>query len=84
VLPSLAALAAGACFAPVTVRRYGKTATVQAAAITCLWHGVFGARQVQVVLIRDRAQAGYDLALATTDLAACPAAVIEGGSLARG
>ena len=76
-LPSLAALAAGACFAPVTVRRYGKTATVQAAAITCLWHGVFGARQVQVALIRDRAQAGYDLALATTDLAACPAAVIE-------
>ncbi|HLQ55408.1 MAG TPA: hypothetical protein VK162_14205, partial [Streptosporangiaceae bacterium] len=71
------ALAGGACFAPVTVRRYGKTATVQAAAVTCLWHGVFGARPVQVVLIRDRAQAGYDLALATTDLAASAAAVIE-------
>jgi hypothetical protein len=76
-LPHLAALAGGACFAPVTVRRYGKTATVQAAAVTCLWHGVFGARPVQVVLIRDRAQAGYDLALATTDLAASAAAVIE-------
>ena len=74
-LPSLAALADSASFAPVTVRRYGKTATVQAAAITCLWHGVFGARPVQVVLIRDRTQTGYDLALATTDLAASPAAV---------
>ena len=31
----------------------------------------------QVVLIRDRTQTGYDLALATTDLAASPAAVIE-------
>jgi len=49
-LPSLAALADSASFAPVTVRRYGKTATAQAAAITCLWHGVFGARPVQVVL----------------------------------
>ena len=76
-LPSLAAVAGSASFAPVTVRRYGKTATVQAAVITCLWHGVFGTRTVQVVLIRDRTQTGYDLALATTDLAASPAAVIE-------
>jgi hypothetical protein len=76
-LPHLTALADSACFAPVTVRRYGKTATVQAAAVTCLWHGVFGARPVQVVLLRDRAQASYDVALATTDLAASPAAVIE-------
>jgi DDE superfamily endonuclease len=75
-LPSLASLAATAQFAPVTVRRYGTTATVQAAVITCLWHGVFGARQVQVVLVRERAKAGYDAALATTDLAASPAAVI--------
>jgi hypothetical protein len=74
-LSSLAALADSASFAPVTVRRYGKTATVHAAAITCLWHGVFGARPVQVVLIRDRTQTGYDLALATTDLVASPAAV---------
>ena len=76
-LPRLAALANSASFAPVTVRRYGRTATVQATVITCLWHGVFGARQVQVVLIRDRTQTGYDLALATTDLAASPAAVIQ-------
>jgi len=76
-LPSLAARAGSASFAPVTVRRYSKTATVQAAAITCLWHGVFGARPAQVVLIRDRAQTGYDLTLATTDLAASPSEVIE-------
>ncbi len=76
-LPSLAALAETACFAPVTVRRYGKTATIQAAVVQCLWHGVFGTRPVQVILIRDRAPAGYDLALATTDLAATPARAIE-------
>jgi hypothetical protein len=76
-LPGLEALAATVTFAPVTVRRYGKTATVQAAAITCLWHGVFGPRPVKAVLIRDKAKAGYDLALTTTDLAASPARVIE-------
>jgi hypothetical protein len=38
-LPSLAALADAAPFALVSVRRYGKAATVHAAAITCLWHG---------------------------------------------
>jgi len=76
-LPTLAVLATTAQFNPVTVLRYGKTATVQAAAVTCLWHGVFGARAVQVVLVRDRAKDGYDLALATTDLAASPATVIE-------
>ena len=35
-LPSLAALAETAGFAPVTVSRYGSTATIHAAAITCL------------------------------------------------
>jgi Transposase DDE domain len=64
-------------FAPVTVHRYGKTATVQAAVIQCLWNGVFGPRPVQVVLIRDRAKTGYDLALAATSPAASPAQVIE-------
>src|SRR5207245_1867760 len=76
-LPSLAALATTAAFAPVTVARYGKTTTVEAAAITCLWHGVFGARPVQVILVRDKARTGYDLALATTDLAASPVQAIE-------
>jgi hypothetical protein len=36
-LPSLAALAAGQALAPVTVARYGKTVTVHAASLTCLW-----------------------------------------------
>jgi hypothetical protein len=77
-LPSLAGLAKTAAFSPVTVTCYGRTATVPAAAITCLWHGVFGARRAQVILIRDKARpGGYDLALATTDLTASPAAVIE-------
>jgi DDE superfamily endonuclease len=76
-LPSLGMLAGQMTFTPVTVRRYGKTATVHAAAITCLWHGVFGSRPVQMVLIRDRTQTACDLALATTDLAASPAQIIE-------
>jgi hypothetical protein len=41
---------------------------VHAAAITCLWYGVFGSRPVQVILIRDASATGYDLALVTTDL----------------
>ena len=43
-LPSLAGLGGSASFVPVTMRRYGKTTTAQAAAITCLWYGVFGVR----------------------------------------
>ncbi len=76
-LPALAALAAGAAFTPVTVTRYRKTAAVQAAAVTCLWYTAFGSRPVQVILARDRARTGYDIALVTTDLDASPAAVIE-------
>ena len=76
-LPSLDGLAATAAFAPVTVTRYGATATVGAAAVTCLWYSVFGTRPVTVVLIRDRARTGYDLALVTTDAAASAAQVIE-------
>ena len=76
-LPSLTHLAARAGFAPATVTRYGKTTTVHAAAITCLWYGVFGSRPVQVILIRDASATGYDLAVVTTDLNADPAQVIE-------
>ena len=76
-LPSLAELADTAAFTQVTVTRYGKTATVSAAAITCLWYSVFGARPVTVVLIRDKSKTDYDLALVTTDLDASAARVIE-------
>jgi len=76
-LPSLTRLAATEAFTQVTVTRYGKTATIQAAALTCLWHSVFGTRPVTVVLIRDKSKTGYDLALVTTDTAAFVAHVIE-------
>lgn len=71
-LPALAAIAATAEFTPVTVTRYRKTATVRAAALTCLWHTVFGAQQARVILIRDTAACGFNLALVTTDLHATP------------
>jgi hypothetical protein len=76
-LPKLAGLAAAAAFTQVTVTRCGKTGTVQAAAVTCLWYTVFGTRPVQVVLVRDKSASGYDLALVTTNLNAIPAQAIE-------
>jgi hypothetical protein len=39
-LPALDRLAATTVFTEVTVTRYGKTAAVSAAAITCLWPSV--------------------------------------------
>jgi hypothetical protein len=53
-LPCLARLAATLEFTPVTVTRYGKTQSVQAAAVTCLWYHVTGTRRVTVVLLRDK------------------------------
>lgn len=76
-LPALKILAARAAFTQVTVTRYGKTTTIEAAVVTCLWYSVFGSRPVQVVLIRDRKTSGYDLALVSTDQAATAAQVIE-------
>ncbi len=76
-LPSLAKLAQAAAFAQVTVTRYGNAETVSAAVVTCLWYSVFGGRRVQVILIRDKSETGYDLALVTTDLNAAAAQVIE-------
>ena len=77
-LPALKVLAARATFTDVIVTRYGKTATMQAAAITCLWYSVFGPRTVQVILIRDKTlSGGYDLALVSTDLTATAAQITE-------
>jgi hypothetical protein len=76
-LPPLAGLAATAEFSQVTVIRYQKTETIQAAMITCLWYSVFGSRPVRVVLIRDKSKAGCDLALVTTDRDATMIQVIE-------
>jgi len=76
-LSSLAALATTMTFAPATVTRYGSTTTVSTAVLRCLWYGVFGPQQVQVVFVRDRSKNGYDIALVTTDLGATAAQVIE-------
>lgn len=76
-LPTLATLAAHATFTPTAVTRYGQTATVGVAVIRCLWYGVFGPQQVQVILVRDKAKTGYDVALVSTHLSATPAQIIE-------
>ena len=76
-LPSLAKIAAAAAFSQVTVTRYGKTETIAAAAVTCLWYSVTGARPVTVILIRDKSRTGYDLALVTTEKNPRIARVIE-------
>jgi len=76
-LPSLAKLAAAAVFSQVTVTRYGKTETIAAAAVTCLWYSVTGAAPVTVILIRDKSKTGFDLALVTTETNPEIAAVIE-------
>jgi hypothetical protein len=76
-LPSLAKLAASAEFSQVTVTRYGKTETVGAAVLTCLWYSVFGAQPVTVVIVRDKPGSGFGIALVTTDRDATAAQVIE-------
>jgi len=76
-LPSLAGLAAAAEFSPVTVTRYGRTETVAAAVVTCLWYSVFGSRPVTVVIVRDKPGSGFGIALVTTDREATAEQVIE-------
>ena len=76
-LPSLAKLAAAAEFSQVTVTRYGRTETVAAAVVTCLWYSVFGSRPVTVVIVRDKPGAAFGIALVTTDRAATAEQVIE-------
>jgi hypothetical protein len=76
-LPSLAKMAAAAEFSQVTVVRYGRTETVAAAVVTCLWYSVFGSRPVTVVIVRDKPGSGFGIALVTTDRAATAEQVIE-------
>jgi hypothetical protein len=68
-LPSLAAITAAREFSQVTVTRYGKTETIHACALTCLWYYVTGTVPVTVIFIRDKKKAGHDLALVTTEKA---------------
>jgi hypothetical protein len=79
-LGTAADLAATAAFTKTTVERYGRTDTVYLATVTCLWYGVFRARTVRVVLLREAdttRSRGYDLALVTTDTDAPPQQVIS-------
>jgi hypothetical protein len=76
-LATLVKLATKATFTPATVTRYGTTTTVSVSVIRCLWYGVFGPQSVQVVFVRDKSKAGYDVALVATDLVASAAQVIE-------
>ena len=76
-LPSLAKIAAAAVFSQVTVTRYGKTEAIAVHALTCLWYSVAGARPVTVILIRDKKETGFDLALVTTEKNPDTATVIE-------
>ncbi len=57
--------------------RYGATNTVATAVISSLWYGAFGTQPVQVILLRDGATTGYDIALVSTHLTATAAQVIE-------
>jgi hypothetical protein len=76
-LPSLSALAAAAEFSQVTVTRYRKAETIEAAMVTCLWYSVFGPRPVTVVLVRDKPGRSFGIALVTTDRGATMTEVIE-------
>jgi hypothetical protein len=76
-LPSLAKMAASAQLSQVTVTRYGRTETIGAAAVTCLWHSVFGSQPVTVVIVRDKPGSGFGIALVTTDRAATAGQLIE-------
>ena len=49
-LPALDGLAAAAAFTQATVTRYGKTAAISAAVVTCLWPSVFGRSRAAVFL----------------------------------
>ena len=74
-LGSLAQLAASAVFAPVTISGPGgRTRVEHVWSTTCLWYGPFHTRPVVVMLIRkpDRAD-GFDVAIASTDIAATTA-----------
>ena len=56
-------------FALHEVTRYGRGGIAAIACFACLWPSVFGARPVQVVLVRGPdAPDGFDLALVSTDL----------------
>jgi DDE superfamily endonuclease len=57
---------------------YDQPRTVELTSLVCLWHTVFGAQPVRVVLVREPgAPDGYELALVSTDPDASPAALVQ-------
>jgi SRSO17 transposase len=61
-----------------TVRRYGKTETLELAEIDCLWEPLGPDAAVRVILVKDTTKpCGYQLALITTDLTATAAQLVE-------
>jgi hypothetical protein len=78
-LPSLAELARTSGFAPVALTDPdGRTRTMHAASVRCLWYGAFYTQPITLLLIRNHATGdGYDIAIATTDPDASTATTIE-------
>ena len=77
-LASLSGLAASAVFTPVTITSPDRRSRLEhVCSTTCLWHGPFHTRPVQVMLIRkpDRTD-GFDVAIASTDTDAATAPLI--------
>jgi DDE superfamily endonuclease len=77
-LQSLAQLAAGAVFKPVTVTTAGgRERTAHIHEFSCLWYGPLHTRAVKVILIRNPGTSdGFDVALASTDTTATAAMLI--------
>jgi hypothetical protein len=72
------AVAAGATWQQVRVRRYGHTEKVQVAEVACIWYGSFGNAPGRCVLVREAdCTKPYDLALFTVDLACAATEVAE-------
>jgi hypothetical protein len=70
-------LAATTTWPRATVIRYGRVEVVWLASVHCLWYGAFGAREVQVILLREKnTTTGYDLALVSTDLITARAGLV--------
>jgi hypothetical protein len=61
-----AEIAATATFTTVQVTRYGQTAKVKAADITCLWYTVYRQQTIRLILVRDTVSSP-PYAIVTTD-----------------
>lgn len=61
-----------------TVKRYGKTETLNLHEINCLWRPLGPETPIRVILVQDTTRpSGYQIALITTDLETIPAGIIE-------